>query len=62
MKKIVIISITVFLTIFIVFVIKFSNNTKSSNNCPFCDRKVINFQKFFEDSNVIGLCSYRPLY
>jgi diadenosine tetraphosphate (Ap4A) HIT family hydrolase len=29
--------------------------------CPFCDRKIIEFQKFYEDDVVMGLYSHKPI-
>jgi histidine triad (HIT) family protein len=34
---------------------------KESAYCPFCDSKVIDYQKYYEDENILGLYSYRPL-
>ncbi|NGX63788.1 MAG: AP-4-A phosphorylase [Candidatus Anoxychlamydiales bacterium] len=48
------------LTIALVFYIS-SFKPKSSSFCPFCDEKAINYQKYFENENIIGLCSYKPL-
>ena len=30
--------------------------------CAFCDKEVLDSQKFYEDVEVLGLCSYRPVF
>jgi len=47
------VSTTIFLTI--------SHKSPTYCSCPFCDRKVLDNQKYFEDSNVIGLYTNKPL-
>lgn len=63
-KKLVVSSIILFLflgLIYFSFEIIFSSHDFNKNYCPFCDRKVIEYQKYFEDDKVIGLCTYKPV-
>lgn len=60
-KKIFLIASFVIAIFFICLLYFKSFKVTESSYCPFCDEKVINYQKYFEDENVIGLCSYRPL-
>jgi len=61
MKKKVFIGSVVLIAIFSFFYIKSFKPKEKSSFCPFCDEKVINYQKYFENENAIGLCSYKPL-
>lgn len=62
MKKKIFIITSFFIVIFIASVFYFKSfQVNESSYCPFCDEKVINYQKYFEDENIIGLCSYKPL-
>ncbi|NGX34026.1 MAG: AP-4-A phosphorylase [Candidatus Anoxychlamydiales bacterium] len=47
--------------LYLAFIIYLLNQKKKNSFCPFCDEKILNYQKYFEDGNVIGLCSYKPL-
>lgn len=61
MKKIVVVfSALIFLLLGVLFYIK-SFQIKEIKNCPFCDRKVIEAQKYFEDDIVMGLYSHKPV-
>jgi diadenosine tetraphosphate (Ap4A) HIT family hydrolase len=35
---------------------------KEHSFCPFCDEKIIRYQKYYEDGKVIGLYSHKPLF
>jgi histidine triad (HIT) family protein len=39
----------------------FSNSEKIESFCPFCDNKIIESQKYYEDEFCYGLYSHRPL-
>jgi len=59
-KKVFIISVSVFIAILGVFY--FSSFIINENtSCPFCNEKIINFQKYYEDEKIVGLYNYRPL-
>ncbi len=61
-KKIFIISfLIIIISVFGLFYFKFFVIDESSY-CPFCDPKVINYQKYYEDENILGLYSYKPLF
>ncbi|MBI5346902.1 MAG: HIT family protein [Chlamydiae bacterium] len=32
----------------------------AEEHCPFCDKKVVEYQKFYEDDLVVGLYNYKP--
>lgn len=59
-KKILIFSLFIVLFCVVGFFFK-SFHIKESTYCSFCDRKIIDYQKYFEDEDVIGLYSHRPL-
>ncbi|HEU64668.1 MAG: AP-4-A phosphorylase [Candidatus Anoxychlamydiales bacterium] len=52
--------VLIFGVISLIYLKSFKPKEKGSF-CPFCDEKVINYQKYFEDEFSIGLCSYKPL-
>ncbi|MFA6118924.1 MAG: HIT family protein [Parachlamydiales bacterium] len=54
----IVLSISLYIKSFYVSDKMFSEN---SLNCPFCNQKVIDYQKYFENKNVIGLYNYKPL-
>jgi len=60
-KKILIICISIILICILGFYLQ-SFHIKESSFCPFCEQKVINYQKYYENENIIGLYSYRPLF
>lgn len=33
----------------------------SGENCPFCNREIVEYQKYFEDDLVMGLCTHKPV-
>src|SRR4029078_13357621 len=39
-----------------------STNSLKNDYCPFCDSKVIEYQKFYEDDLVIALYTHRPIF
>lgn len=39
----------------------FLNLKMEDSYCPFCDEKVLNYQKYYEDDYVIGLYSLKPI-
>lgn len=39
-----------------------SFSIKELSCCPFCNPKVINYQKYYEDEDVLGLCTHKPLF
>lgn len=50
---------------FIVFSFRTSQNGSipvSNTYCPFCDMKVLNSQKFYEDELVTALYTHKPIY
>lgn len=59
-KKITIFSVLIILWFLFGFYFK-SFVVKESFFCPFCDRKIIEYQKYYEDDIVLGLYSHRPL-
>ena len=34
---------------------------QGGESCPFCDSDVIDYQKYYEDDQVIGLCTHKPV-
>jgi histidine triad (HIT) family protein len=65
MKKKLIIS-SVFVVLFLAllylgFEYIFSSSNLDKNYCPFCDKKVIEYQKYYENDHAIGLCTHRPV-
>jgi len=63
MKKKIFISFFFFCAIIVIFCFFYIKSFQIKQNlfCPFCDEKIINYQKYFENENVLGLCSYKPL-
>ncbi|NGX55956.1 MAG: putative HIT-like protein [Candidatus Anoxychlamydiales bacterium] len=45
----------------ILFIFLIFSSFVFAENCPFCDRKVIDYQKYYEDDISFGLYEYRPL-
>lgn len=38
-----------------------SSAKPSSEYCVFCDQKILDYQKFYEDDLVLGLCTHKPI-
>ena len=63
-KKILLFSVSTFLlltAIYILFEFIFSASNRYNTYCPFCDKKVVEYQKYFENDIVLGLISHRPV-
>jgi len=60
-KKIFLGSIIVVFVISLTFYLKSFKPKEKNSFCPFCDEKIINYQKYYEDEYSIGLCSSKPL-
>ena len=65
MKKKIVLSSVFFILFLVIIYISlefiFSSTTLDKNYCPFCDRKVIEYQKYYEDDLVMGLLTHRPV-
>lgn len=59
-KKIFIFSSVIFITILSIFYLSSFIGTKNTS-CPFCNEKIINYQKYFENEKLLGLYNYKPL-
>lgn len=42
-------------------VVFFSREKKESNECAFCDSKILSYQRFYEDELVIALYTHKPM-
>ncbi len=60
-KRIVSISIFAIAAGALLYLLKASGSSVSQPTCAFCDKTVINRQKFYEDRFVIVMCTHQPI-
>ena len=56
-----VVSILVVVALYVAVEFVYSSGGSDNDYCPFCDKKVIDYQKYYENDAVIGLCSHRPI-
>jgi len=64
MRKKIAISLLVVIVLGVVsgfFFLDVSGPTFTRENCPFCNASVVDSQKFYEDDEVVVLCTYKPV-
>lgn len=61
LKKISLVLLFLFIGVLLFLVFPQKSNF-SSQNCPFCDSKILNLQSFYEDDLVIALTTHRPIF
>lgn len=64
MRKKIAISLFVVIVLGVVsgfFLLDVNGPTFTRENCPFCNASVLDSQKFYEDDEVLALCTYKPV-
>ena len=62
MKKKILIVLAIFFVLLITyFLLEKAFTSSKKRECSFCDQQVLNYQKYYEDDQVIGLYTYRPI-
>jgi histidine triad (HIT) family protein len=60
-KKIALLVVIVLSVVCGFFWIHDTSPTFTRENCPFCNSAIINSEKFYEDDDVLALCTYKPV-